>query len=404
MSGNLACTGDIARQDLAHFFSDNLPFNEYLPGKKIALSPALPSEAWAVILEKLGTRTVSINRLNEAEAEVCFAELSPEAQISVVITSYEPRLEKLERCIRHVVKAAAPINQKGGCVEILIVDDGSADTEPSVSLVDLLRGELQHPALSLKFLPLGKNKGVSNARNVGISKANFDWVVILDYDDYISLSHLAEYSIDLAAGADVVASDMLFPDGHIFCSRRPMSAGELYKENCFGSGIAINTRSAIIQGLIKTGGVYNAENIHHFEDWELNTVLAMLGAKIAIVPVATYFYDFSPSGRDSTNVEMKYASSLSTPINAAKRAECIDSKAAFAELETYSRKLVSELATVHAFTGGMISGSHFSMIARLIFALRQKLKRIDAAAGQAKFVGKFYCILRPYLRWLNKVI
>lgn len=62
-------------------------------------------------------------------------------------------------------------------IEIVIVDDGSAD---SVELKDLIAS---YPASIIKLESLPENKGLANARNVGIEKATGKYFTPLDADD-----------------------------------------------------------------------------------------------------------------------------------------------------------------------------------------------------------------------------
>lgn len=86
--------------------------------------------------------------------------------ISVVIPTCN-RAHNLARALDSVV------NQRSAVDEIIVVDDGSTDhTRKLVSE--------QYPAVTLITQP---NRGVSNARNRGISVARGDWIALLDSDD-----------------------------------------------------------------------------------------------------------------------------------------------------------------------------------------------------------------------------
>jgi glycosyltransferase involved in cell wall biosynthesis len=70
--------------------------------------------------------------------------------------------------------------------EIIIIDDGSTD-----SSVDLIR-ELAHKNIRLFSK---KNEGVSIARNFGVEKANFKYIVFLDADDFWYPNHLENLNV-----------------------------------------------------------------------------------------------------------------------------------------------------------------------------------------------------------------
>ncbi len=92
--------------------------------------------------------------------------------ISVIIPVYN--VEKyLEKCVISVLR------QTFTDFEILLIDDASPDTCP------LLCDNLAKEDERIKVFHLEKNGGVSNARNVGIEKANGEYILFLDSDDYI---------------------------------------------------------------------------------------------------------------------------------------------------------------------------------------------------------------------------
>lgn len=87
-------------------------------------------------------------------------------RISVVIPTYN-RADVLERAIHSVLSQTFPP------LEVIVVDDGSEDHTP-----ELL--DQQFPQVSYLHQA---NRGVSSARNLGISQARGDWIAFLDSDD-----------------------------------------------------------------------------------------------------------------------------------------------------------------------------------------------------------------------------
>jgi len=85
--------------------------------------------------------------------------------ISVVIPTYN-RYEVLKRALESVYAQTHKLK------EVIIIDDGSTDETSQI----------------LKLFPDAKyyyqeNSGVSSARNLGIKKANHEWIAFLDSDD-----------------------------------------------------------------------------------------------------------------------------------------------------------------------------------------------------------------------------
>ena len=68
------------------------------------------------------------------------------------------------------------INQTYKNFEVLIVDDGSKDNTHKII------SEYKEKFRSLIYL-YHDNKGFVYSRNVGIKKANYEWIAILDHDD-----------------------------------------------------------------------------------------------------------------------------------------------------------------------------------------------------------------------------
>ena len=96
------------------------------------------------------------------------------ASISVIIPLYNK-----ERFIKETLDSV--FNQSFTDYEIIIVNDGSTDS--SVFIVNAIEDQ-RITVLS------NQNKGVSHARNFGISKANSDLIALLDGDDLWEQNHL----------------------------------------------------------------------------------------------------------------------------------------------------------------------------------------------------------------------
>ena len=91
--------------------------------------------------------------------------------VSVVVPVYNIK-EYIDRCIDSIV------NQTYSEIEIIIVDDGSSDGTEQI--VDEYEKKYKNIAVYHT-----ENKGVSAARNLGISKASGKWIIFVDGDDYL---------------------------------------------------------------------------------------------------------------------------------------------------------------------------------------------------------------------------
>lgn len=88
-------------------------------------------------------------------------------KVSIIIPSYNGG-----KYISKAIRSA--LNQTYGNIEIIVIDDGSTDnTKETVA---------QFPSVIYHFQ---KNKGVSNARNLGASISTGDYLIFLDADDWL---------------------------------------------------------------------------------------------------------------------------------------------------------------------------------------------------------------------------
>jgi glycosyltransferase involved in cell wall biosynthesis len=88
------------------------------------------------------------------------------APVSVIVPTFN-RQSLLDRALRSVItQTLAP-------QEIIVIDDGSTDTTRAMM-------QTKYPHITYRFQ---ENKGVSLARNTGISLAKSPWIAFLDSDD-----------------------------------------------------------------------------------------------------------------------------------------------------------------------------------------------------------------------------
>lgn len=92
-------------------------------------------------------------------------------ELSIIIPIYNTPISLFKKCI------GSFINYLKKNDEVIIVDDGSDD---------FVSNYISKLALDLNFMyiRLDKNKGVSNARNIGIHHSNNNYLIFLDADDY----------------------------------------------------------------------------------------------------------------------------------------------------------------------------------------------------------------------------
>lgn len=101
---------------------------------------------------------------------------------SVIIPLYNS-----EKYIKETLDSVLNLSEK--VYEIIIINDGSTDS--SISIVNEYLGKHNNISLISK-----KNTGVSDTRNIGLQKANGEYVLFLDADDVLDSSFL-EHKMDL---------------------------------------------------------------------------------------------------------------------------------------------------------------------------------------------------------------
>lgn len=138
---------------------------------------------------------------------------------SIVIPVYNVK-DYLERCFRSVLA------QGGDDYEIILVDDGSTDGE-SGSLCDRLAALCPQSCIVIHK----PNGGLGDARNVGLERANGDYVLFVDSDDYLLPGLLEALRAKLAATrADIIDFGFVVDRGGKI---REQYFGELPADRCF---------------------------------------------------------------------------------------------------------------------------------------------------------------------------
>jgi len=112
-------------------------------------------------------------------------------KISVIVPIYNAE-KYLARCLDSIL-AYADEN-----VEVILINDGSNDL--SEEIVKTYLGKYKS---SIKYIKQA-NKGVANARNLGLEKATGDYIIFVDSDDYIDKNLFKNLELYMEQDIDII--------------------------------------------------------------------------------------------------------------------------------------------------------------------------------------------------------
>lgn len=113
-------------------------------------------------------------------------------KVSIVLPVYQVE-SYIKFCVQSIV------NQSYKDFEVVIVDDGSLDNSIAIAESVLFESSISYQLIRQK------NRGLSSARNLGILKANGNWVVCVDSDDCLD-EHFLQTLVTNAERTDVDVS------------------------------------------------------------------------------------------------------------------------------------------------------------------------------------------------------
>jgi glycosyltransferase involved in cell wall biosynthesis len=147
--------------------------------------------------------------MTEIESHINNAPTQKAAPVSVVISAYNAEAFLDEAILSVKAQTALP-------AEIIVVDDGSTDSTSEIAR--------RHGVILIKQ----ENRGVTAARNAGISAASQPWIALLDYDDLWEPRKL-ESQLDLASFDPSI--HMVTCDYEIFDMQKTITPSALEKHN-----------------------------------------------------------------------------------------------------------------------------------------------------------------------------
>jgi len=203
--------------------------------------------------------------------------------ISIIIPTYNRAFmisSAIESCLA----------QEGCKKEIIIVDDGSMDN--TLEVVRAFKSKFE----DIKYFKT-EHKGASNARNIGMKKANGEFIKFLDSDDILVKDILKEeIEIARAKNADMVYLNWVSCD--IDEKGNEISNTEAIR---YASDITTSLIDSIIRGrAIPTSaalyrrdyieGIYWDVNLIRLQDWDWFVSVALKGGKCVYLDKISYYH------------------------------------------------------------------------------------------------------------------
>lgn len=192
--------------------------------------------------------------------------------VSVVI----PTFNRSRTLVRAVSSAT---NQMPGTVEVIVVDDGSAD-----GTQERLRTE----APECRVITFPCNRGRNAARNAGLIAATGVWIKFLDSDDVLELGSLErEIAVGADAEADVVASSFR-------AAKSEVGEGKVWDvpplkdpPDCVLRGEAVPTSAALYRRSYVHDLLWDVK-LKKLDDWDYFVRAVLKGGKVVTCPVVSY--------------------------------------------------------------------------------------------------------------------
>lgn len=212
--------------------------------------------------------------------------------ISLIVPCYN-QAQYLDECLQSVLDKTY---QDWECI---IVNDGSPDNTEGVA-----QKWLEKDARFKYFYK--ENGGLSSARNFGIDKAEGEWILPLDCDDYISVDYL-----NLAKN-HFVDNDLKV----IYCEAQKFGTitekwnlDDFSLEKLAAGNLIFCTAFFRKEDWIKIGG-YDENLLHGLEDWDFWISLLKNGGKVLRLAETCFFYRIKDNSMLQNLIETKDSSPI----------------------------------------------------------------------------------------------
>ncbi len=171
--------------------------------------------------------------------------------------------------------------------EVIVVNDGSTDA----TTVALLNGLDRDKARVLHT----ENRGVSAARNLGISQARGEYILPLDSDDLIAPEYMERAVEVLSARPEVgivYGERVLFGEQEGIVPLLEYDPRGILIDNCIYPAAFFRKCDCEV-----VGG-YNENMMHGWEDWDFWIALTSLEKQVMKIPEPLFYYRVRNTSRD----------------------------------------------------------------------------------------------------------
>jgi glycosyltransferase involved in cell wall biosynthesis len=177
-------------------------------------------------------------------------------------------------------------------LEVIVVDDASTDTTPTV---------VQHSYAAARYIRLTKNRGLAGARNAGLVVTQGAFVAFLDDDD-VWLPHRLQVQLPVLERhpeAGAVYSQVYYPSSHNPAGKKKYPdlsqarSGQIFTSLLAGNFMAVHSVLVRRHVFAKTG--YFDEDLSLSEDWDMWLRLSF-HFPFLFLPEAVAVYNASTDG------------------------------------------------------------------------------------------------------------
>lgn len=202
-----------------------------------------------------------------------------EIDISVVIPYYNDS-SFLKRTLDSIFKQTLKAS------EIILVDDCSQDSGKAIEIINSYTSELRN---KIRYYRNEKNMNGSYSRNYGIKNAEYDYIALLDADDYWGETHLEVNAKEIIrTNADFIFSNYLFKDvkGRVYKKKvtdieKINNPNDILFYNPPQTNSFFIKKSSIIQA-----NLYFNEELRRHQDWQY--LIDIINSKVKYVYLDEY--------------------------------------------------------------------------------------------------------------------